>query len=141
MGYLEQVVCEKLGPKNAYQYFTFVIGCYPCLYCLVFHENMVKPLSARGHAPPRTYESICTDHQRYIASGVSRKQVQHFYNCITEPIFNIPIEQVNMSFVFCITTHTFIHTHTRLQNTRAQGLPPPRASHHIGHLYKALWFA
>ncbi|KAL5516708.1 hypothetical protein EMCRGX_G002113 [Ephydatia muelleri] len=69
-------------------------GCYPCLYCLVFHENMVKPLSARGHAPPRTYESICTDHQRYIASGVRRKQVKHFYNCITEPIFNIPIEQV-----------------------------------------------
>eukprot|EP00731_Ephydatia_muelleri_P002365 Em0001g2365a len=50
-------------------------GCYPCLYCLVFHENMVKPLSARGHAPPRTYESICTDHQRYIASGVRRKQL------------------------------------------------------------------
>eukprot|EP00731_Ephydatia_muelleri_P013794 Em0007g1104a len=71
-----------------------VSGCYPCLYCLVFHENMVKPLSARGHAPPRTYESICTDHQRYIASGVRRKQVKHFYNCITEPIFNIPIEQV-----------------------------------------------
>eukprot|EP00731_Ephydatia_muelleri_P001906 Em0001g1906a len=69
-------------------------GCYPCLYCLVFHENMVKPLSARGHAPPRTYESICTDHQRYIASGVRRKQVKHFYNCITEPIFNIPIEQL-----------------------------------------------
>ena len=99
------------GQKNAYQYFTFVIGCYLCLYCLVFHENMVKPLSARGHAPPRTYESICTDHQRYIASGVRRKQVKHFYNCITEPIFNIPIEQVNMHFVkyFCITTHTGIH--------------------------------
>ena len=134
------------GQKNAYQYFTFVIGCYPCLYCLVFHENMVQPLSARGHAPPRTYESICTDHQRYIASRVSRKQVQHFYNCITEPIFNIPIEQVNMHFVFflCITTHTCIHTHTcahtHPQNTRAQGLPP-RATHHFGHLYKALWLA
>ena len=64
------------GQKNAYQYFTFVIGCYPCLYCLVFHENMVKPLSARGHAPPRTYESICTDHQRYIASRVSRCYVR-----------------------------------------------------------------
>ena len=100
------------GQKNAYQHFTFVIGCYPCLYCLVFHENMVKPLSARGHAPPRTYESICTDHQRYIASGVRRKQVKHFYNCITEPIFNVPIEQVNMHFVkyFCITMHTQ-HTH------------------------------
>ena len=116
MGYLEQVVCEKLGPKKAYQYFTFVIlGCYPCLYCLVFHENMVKPLSASRHAPPRTYESICTDHQRYIASGVRRKQVKHFYNCITEHIFNIPIEQVNMHFVkyFCITTYTtYLCTYT-----------------------------
>ena len=134
------------GQKNAYQYFTFVIGCYPRFYCLVFHENMVKPLSARGHASPRTYESICTDHQRYIASRVSRKQVQHFYNCITEPIFNIPIEQVNMHFVlfFCITTHTCIHTHTcahtHPQNTRAQGLPP-KATHHFGHLYRALWLA
>ena len=101
------------GQKNAYQYFTFVIGCYPCLYCLVFHENMVKPLSAKGHAPPRTYESICTDHQRYIASRVSRKQVQHFYNCIMEPIFNIPIEQVNMHFVFFLLhNYTYMHTHT-----------------------------
>ena len=91
-------MCET-GAKKAYQYFTFVI---------LGHENM-KPLSARGHAPPRTYE--CTDHQRYIASGVRRKQVKHFYNCITEPIFNIPIEQVNMHLIkyFCITTHTGIH--------------------------------
>ena len=134
MGYLEQVVCEKLGPKNAYQYFTFVIGCYPCLYCLVFHENMVKPLSARGHAPPRTYESICTDHQRYIASGVSRKQVQHFYNCITEPIFNIPIEQVNMPFViiiFLLHNYTYMHTRTYAptKHTCTRFAPPGFTSH------------
>ena len=99
--------------NNVYQYFTFVIGCYPCLYCLAFHQNMVKPLSARGHAPPRTYESICADHQRHIASGVRRKQAQHFYNCITEPIFNIPIEQVNIHFVifFCIIFHIHAYTH------------------------------
>ena len=137
MGYLEQVLCEKLGPKKCVPIFHLCYGCYPCLYCLVFNENMVKPLSARGHAPPRTYESICTDHQRYIASGVRRKQVKHFYNCITEPIFNIPIEQVNIHFVkyFCITTHPCIHNIRVHIHTQ---VCPPRASHHIGHLYKAL---
>ena len=120
------------GQKNAYQYFSFVIGCYPFLYCLVFHENMVIPLSAREHAPPRKYESICTDHQLYIASGVRRKKVQHFYNCITEPIFNISVEQVNMHFVkyFCITTHTCIHnirvdTHTHKTHVHKVCTPPP----------------
>ena len=127
------------GQKNAYQYLTFVIGCYPCLYCLVFHENMVKPLSARGHAPPRTYESICTDHQRYIASGVRRKQVKHFYNCITEPKFNIPIEQVNIHFVkyFCITTHTCIHNirvHIHTQVCPPPPPPPPGFTSHWASL-------
>ncbi|KAL5481525.1 hypothetical protein EMCRGX_G021706 [Ephydatia muelleri] len=69
-------------------------GCYPCLYCLAHHQNLVTPLSVRGPAPPRTFETISADHQHYIASGVGKKQAQHFYNCISEPIFNIPISQV-----------------------------------------------
>ena len=85
-----------------------------------------------------------SEHQHYIASGVLRKQVKHFYNCIMEPIFNIPIEQVNMHFVkfFCITTYTCIHNiHVHIHTQVWVPPLPPRASHHIGHLYKGLWFA
>eukprot|EP00731_Ephydatia_muelleri_P028813 Em0020g457a len=70
-------------------------GCYPCLHCLAHHQNLVTPLSVRGPPPPRTFETISADHQHYIASGVSKKQAQHFYNCISEPIFNIPISQAS----------------------------------------------
>eukprot|EP00731_Ephydatia_muelleri_P018612 Em0011g652a len=69
-------------------------GCYPCLYCLVYNHNMATPVSVRGRAPSRTFEAICADHQHYIASEANKQQAKHFHNCITEPIFNIPISQV-----------------------------------------------
>ena len=81
--------------NKVYKHCTFLIGCYPCLYCLAHHQHLVTPLSVRGPAPPRTFETISADHQHYIASGVGKKQAQHFYNCISEPIFNIPISQVS----------------------------------------------
>ncbi|KAL5508865.1 hypothetical protein EMCRGX_G004125 [Ephydatia muelleri] len=69
-------------------------GSYPCLYCLIPNKNMATPLSARGHAPPRSLHSIHTHHQKYLASGGVRKTAQQFYNCICEPIFDIPTEQI-----------------------------------------------
>ena len=99
--WVQDMKCMNIAP----------LGCYPCLYCLAHHKNLVTPLSVRGQAPPRTFETICADHQHYIASGVDKKEAQHFYNCITEPIFNIPISQVSIdnlprTELFCMITHT-----------------------------------
>eukprot|EP00731_Ephydatia_muelleri_P004814 Em0002g990a len=55
---------------------------------------MATPLIERGHAPPRTLDGIEEQYLFYLVSGSVRKQAQHFYNCIFEPIFNIPLEQV-----------------------------------------------
>ena len=73
---------------------SYTTGSYPCLYCLIPNKNMATPLSARGHAPPRSLHSIHTHHQKYLASGRVRKTAQQFYNCICEHIFDIPTEQV-----------------------------------------------
>ena len=81
-------------PSLAHSDVSYTTGSYPCLYCLIPNSNMATPLSARGHAPPRSLHSIHTHHQKYLASGGVRKTAQQFYNCICEPIFDIPTEQV-----------------------------------------------
>ena len=52
------------------------------------------------HAPPRTLDGIEEQYLFYLVSGSVRKQAQHFYNCIFEPIFNIPLEQVSKTGSF-----------------------------------------
>ncbi|KAL5463678.1 hypothetical protein EMCRGX_G032597 [Ephydatia muelleri] len=69
-------------------------GCYPCLYCKIPSDQMATPLSVRGHATERSLEDMCTDHQCYISSGSIRKDAQKFFNCISVPIFDIPVSQM-----------------------------------------------
>ena len=106
-----------------YEHCTFIIGCYPCLYCLVYNHNMATPLSVRGRAPSRTFEAICAGHQHNIASETDKNQAKNFHNCNTEPIINIPISHVGIlaSRNVCMITppshthnppHTHTHTHT-----------------------------
>eukprot|EP00731_Ephydatia_muelleri_P020930 Em0013g657a len=68
-------------------------GAHPCPFCLIANAEMATPLIERGHAPPRTLDGIEEQYLFYLVSGSVRKQAQHFYNCIFEPIFNIPLEQ------------------------------------------------
>ena len=37
---------------------------------------------------------MCTDHQCYVSSGSIRKDAHKFFNCISVPIFDIPVSQV-----------------------------------------------
>eukprot|EP00731_Ephydatia_muelleri_P022772 Em0015g355a len=68
-------------------------GAHPCPFCLIANAEMATPLIERGHAPSRTLDGIEEQYLFYLVSGSVRKQAQHFYNCIFEPIFNIPLEQ------------------------------------------------
>ena len=52
------------------------------------------PLSVQGRATERSLEDMCTDHQCYVSSGSIRKDAQKFFNCISVPIFDIPVSQV-----------------------------------------------
>ncbi|KAL5505860.1 hypothetical protein EMCRGX_G007397 [Ephydatia muelleri] len=69
-------------------------GCYPCPYCIIHSEMMATPLSVRGHAAQRTLETMRADHQRYVSAGSIKRDAQKFYNCISPPIFDIPVSQV-----------------------------------------------
>ena len=56
---------------------------------------MATPLSVRGHAAQRTLETMRADHQRYVSAGSIKRDAQKFYNCISPPIFDIPVSQVH----------------------------------------------
>ena len=100
------------------------IGCYPCLYCKIRSEQMVIPLSVRGHATERSLEDMCADHQRYISSGSIRKDAQKFLNCISVFIFDVPISEVNESDIVIISVKA--HHHAGL---------PTWSPHHVGDLH------
>ena len=71
------------------------------------------------------------DHQHYIASGGDMKQAQHF-NCITEPIFYIPISQVYcIQELFRMITEIHVHAHSTHVHTNTIG-SPTWASHNFG---------
>eukprot|EP00731_Ephydatia_muelleri_P009823 Em0005g409a len=69
-------------------------GCYPCLFCIIGTDEMATPLSIRGYATRRTLETMCSDHQHYVAAGSIKRDAQKFFNSISLPIFNIPVSQV-----------------------------------------------
>ena len=77
------------------------IGKQPCLWCLVAIDDLEGNCSLRGPFPARTVESMCDDYKRFIASGGNIKKVKYFNNCKGEPLFPIPLNQVNnQNFMF-----------------------------------------
>ncbi|KAL5515002.1 hypothetical protein EMCRGX_G000108 [Ephydatia muelleri] len=61
---------------------------------------LLNPQQEYGNASLSTWPcstqipTFNTHHQKYLASGGVRKTAQQFYNCICEPIFHIPTEQI-----------------------------------------------
>ena len=60
-------------------------------------EEMAVPPSLRKQYPLRTLERIQESHAQFMAAGGKRKKVKNYMNCVTEPIFDIPIDQVQKS--------------------------------------------
>eukprot|EP00731_Ephydatia_muelleri_P017324 Em0010g422a len=67
---------------------VFICGDYE------FLSKMYGLSGASGHATERSLEGMSADHQCYISSGSIKKDAQKFFNCISVPIFDIPIVQV-----------------------------------------------
>ena len=72
-----------------------LLGCYPCLLCTIHKDDMKIPLSRRGYSPTRTLEFIYENHSKYSAAGYPRRHAQFYSNCISEPIWDIPLDQVS----------------------------------------------
>ena len=104
------------------------IGKQPCLWCLVTIDDLEGNCSLRGPFPARTVESMCDDYKRFIASGGDIKKVKYFNNCKGEPLFPIPLNQVN--------NQNFMFSHL-ICACANKGLPSSIA-HINGHLLQTL---
>ena len=51
----------------------------------------------------RSLECIHQNHRHFLEAGGIRKKVNNFLNCVTEPIFDIPITQVHA--YLCLLLH------------------------------------
>ena len=69
--------------------------------CEIVLEEMQLPPMKRRCSPPRTLQGILESHNKFVATGGNKKHVKHFLNCLTEPIFGIPITQVCMHWHLC----------------------------------------
>eukprot|EP00731_Ephydatia_muelleri_P023365 Em0015g948a len=69
-------------------------GKYPCLICEIPQKQMAVPPSLRKCYPLRSLEHIQESHKQFMAAGGKRKKVKNYMNYVTEPIFDIPIDQV-----------------------------------------------
>ena len=59
---------------------------------------MKTPPSQQPPFPERTLEHIKQEHQRFMEAGGNLKDVKKFHNCIAEPLFDIPIDNVSISY-------------------------------------------
>ena len=72
------------------------IGKCPRLFCEINHDQMQLAITTRGRYPERTLESILAHYRSFMADGGIRKKAMQYCNCISEPLFNIPLLQVSV---------------------------------------------
>ena len=56
---------------------------------------IASPPSQQPPFPERTLEHIKQEHQRFMEAGGNLKDAKKFHNCIAEPLFDIPIDNVS----------------------------------------------
>lgn len=122
MAYPAPLVCWL---TRDYIHNPIVTGKYPCLICEIPLEQMAVQPSLRKRYPLRSLESIKESHKQFMTAGGKRKKAKNYMNCVTEPIFDIPIDQVHK----LIDEIAYIAIHALSQI----GVPT-WAAHHPGHL-------
>lgn len=67
---------------------------------------MKVPLDERGPSSRRSLESINSDLRNYRQHGARPSTAKELFNVIDDPLFNVPLDQVNsvMYLIPCITT-------------------------------------
>ena len=69
-------------------------------------EHMQQSHATRGRFPDRSLETITANYQAFMANGGIRKDAMEYRNCISEPLFNIPISQVYLAHRTCFKFYT-----------------------------------
>ena len=60
----------------------------------------------------RTLETMIRDNLNYMENGGIRSDAQLFHNCISKPIFNIPVSQVRIGCKTATMVHVPLHALT-----------------------------
>lgn len=76
-----------------------ILGRHPCLWCTVIAIKMQLPKDQRGPVTVRTLQHLAEMLTAFEAAGGHLKKAKEFNNVIHAPLFNIPIDQVNMWFL------------------------------------------
>ncbi len=94
---------------------------------------MKVPREKRGRATPRTLESLCDNHLRFLTKGHEDiKNAKHYYNIICPTLFDVPISQVSQRQVTSTQPH-IKHTLTYMYTGMLT-----RPAHLSGHLHEAV---
>lgn len=70
------------------------LGRHCCLYCDITYSQMQVSKMERQIFGTRTLESLKNDFQSFMLDGGNIKRAKLFNNVISEPLFNVPIDQV-----------------------------------------------
>ena len=70
------------------------VGRHCCLWCTVTRGEIKLSPEQQPPATLRTVSMLIQDHQQFLASGGALKNAKNYNNCIGEPLFDIPLEQV-----------------------------------------------
>ena len=87
----------KLGNNYYYKVLCThqTAGRHNCLWCTIRNTELRIPLHVRGRSPARTLNSIKEDNKRFVEAGNDLKKAKDFNNAISEPFFDIPLDQVS----------------------------------------------
>lgn len=84
------------GNSHNYYHMKILIGRHCCLWCLIKSEELKNP---PANVPSRSTGSILSDHRSFIADGGNLKRAKNFNNCVREPFFKIPLNQVRIDTI------------------------------------------
>ena len=66
------------------------------MWCKICSSDLKLPLVVRGRSDNRTLHNLKEDHEKFITEGSGDlKKAKLYYNCISEPFFDICIDQVS----------------------------------------------
>ena len=81
------------------QFTLFVHVCtgkHPCPLCEMDKDHMQVALTTRGAYPERKLETKLADYRSFMAAGGVCRSAMEYGNCISEPLFDIPISHVSL---------------------------------------------
>ena len=65
------------------------------MWCKIRSCDLKIPLATRRHSEARSLQSLKSDHNKFmLETSGDIKRAKEYFNCIGEPFFSIPIQQV-----------------------------------------------